>query len=241
MSPNSKKVSLALALTSIVAAATTGSAAPPPARPGLRLTASRLEPVAVGGTWRMTGGSLSISLSPVVGVFSDGFESGALCSWSSTTAAIECLPPGAVLFLDAASCPSGWSELGAAVGRAVVGVPSGGDVAGAVGSPLSNLSPPTHQHWVPGRSGTTDLAGAHGHRVASFDGSSWSAHDSYGSLKTLITWSNGIDGAGSGTYPLATSGAMSFWTELDGAHEHNYSFDGSWITPVHYHRPYLQL
>ena len=47
------------------------------------------------------------------------------------------VPSGVIAFM-AGSCPSGWSEYTAARGRYVVGVPSGGTVAGTQGTALTN-------------------------------------------------------------------------------------------------------
>jgi hypothetical protein len=44
-----------------------------------------------------------------------------------------------VMFYDGSSCPAGWSELTAARGRYLVGLPSGGTLDGTSGTALSNL------------------------------------------------------------------------------------------------------
>jgi hypothetical protein len=57
------------------------------------------------------------------------------------------IPTGAVMFFNLSSCPSGWSELISARGRYVVGLPSGGTLAGTVGTALSNNeNRPVGQH-----------------------------------------------------------------------------------------------
>lgn len=79
---------------------------------------------------------------------------------ASVAYAMNGVPSGAVSFFEATSCPSGWSQYGAASGRVVVGLPAGGTVAGTVGSALSNLGlrlindVPSHTHYVndPGHS-----------------------------------------------------------------------------------------
>jgi len=48
------------------------------------------------------------------------------------------IPPGAVMAFNLASCPTGWSELTSARGRYIVGLPSGGTLAGTAGTALSN-------------------------------------------------------------------------------------------------------
>ena len=70
------------------------------------------------------------------------------------------VPSGAVMFFNGAACPSGWTELTAARGRYLVGLPSGGALAATAGTALSNLenravgqhthtiTDPGHQHGV---------------------------------------------------------------------------------------------
>ncbi len=56
-------------------------------------------------------------------------------------------PLGAVMSFNLASCPSGWTELTSARGRYIVGLPSGGTLAGTTGTALSNLeNRPVGQH-----------------------------------------------------------------------------------------------
>ncbi len=75
------------------------------------------------------------------------------------------VPAGFVGFFNLSSCPTGWSELTAAKGRYLVGLPSGGTLAGTKGTALSNLedrpvgqhnhtvNDPGHSHTVPGMNG----------------------------------------------------------------------------------------
>ena len=56
-------------------------------------------------------------------------------------------PSGAVMFFDLASCPDGWSQWDQALGRYLVGTPSGGTVGATVGTALSNQeNRPTGMH-----------------------------------------------------------------------------------------------
>ena len=57
------------------------------------------------------------------------------------------VPAGFVGFFNLSVCPTGWSELTAAKGRYLVGLPSGGTLAGTKGTALSNLEDrPVGQH-----------------------------------------------------------------------------------------------
>lgn len=57
------------------------------------------------------------------------------------------IPPGAVMFFNLLRCPKGWTELNAAQGRYIVGLPAGGYLAGIQGAPLLNLEDrPVGQH-----------------------------------------------------------------------------------------------
>jgi hypothetical protein len=71
-------------------------------------------------------------------------------------------PAGAVSFFNLAACPAGWTELAAARGRYIVGVPTGGTLAGTAGTALSNEeNRPVgqHSHGVtdPGHTHSTNL------------------------------------------------------------------------------------
>lgn len=69
------------------------------------------------------------------------------------------IPAGMVAPFNLSSCPPGWGELLGARGRVVVGLPSGGTLAGTVGTALSNLeNRPVGQH----NHGVTDSGHVHG-------------------------------------------------------------------------------
>ncbi len=87
-------------------------------------------------------------------------------------------PAGAVSFFNLAACPSGWTELVAARGRYIVGLPAGGALAGTVGTALTNLenrpvgqhthavNDPGHTHEFALSRGETDAAGTAYDRAA---------------------------------------------------------------------------
>jgi hypothetical protein len=63
----------------------------------------------------------------------------------SAAAAGATLPSGMIAAFNAA-CPTGWTELTAARGRVIVGVPASGTLAGTVGTALTDLQDKTHSH-----------------------------------------------------------------------------------------------
>ncbi len=58
---------------------------------------------------------------------------------TQATATSGAIPSGAVMFFNLASCPTSWTALTTAQGRYLVGLPSGGTLAGTIGTALSNL------------------------------------------------------------------------------------------------------
>jgi len=96
---------------------------------------ARLE---VAGQIKITGGA------PAAGSLLTSDTDG-LAVWQAPSGAG--IPSGAVAFFNMASCPSGWTALTGARGRYLVGLPSGGTLAGASGTVLTDLeSRPVGQH-----------------------------------------------------------------------------------------------
>ena len=85
------------------------------------------------------------------------------CRNDSATA--PALPVGATVFFTLPGCPAGWSEQAAARGRAVVGLRSGGTVAGTVGDALVNLENRIHSHTIGPVNVTTSADPDHVHSV----------------------------------------------------------------------------
>jgi hypothetical protein len=79
-------------------------------------------------------------------------------------------PAGAVSFFNLPACPSGWTELTAARGRYIVGLPVGGTLAGTAGTALTDLesravgqhthgvTDPAHSHFFGIDQGATDAS-----------------------------------------------------------------------------------
>lgn len=73
------------------------------------------------------------------------------------------LPSGAVLFFDSSSCPAGWSELTAARGRVVVGMPDGGTLRGTRGTAFQDQENRAHTHSVNPNPVSSSSTGSHDH------------------------------------------------------------------------------
>jgi hypothetical protein len=79
------------------------------------------------------------------------------------------VPQGAVMTFNLASCPSGWSEVTDAQGRALVGLPSGGTLAGTVGAGLSDGENRAHTHYVDPLLVSSGSVGDHTHPIEELD------------------------------------------------------------------------
>lgn len=152
------------------------------------------------------------------------------------------VPPGMIAYFPGPACPVGWSEDAAARGRVLVGLPSGGTAGLTVGAALSDLELPTHDHVFALPDMTTSAGGDHSHGVVfppamtSSDGAhrhrwavyrpdaDWWSWTSSGAFTRVTDWTNGMDSAGSGNYPLAIAGTTSidrtFYTTDVGDHAH---------------------
>ncbi len=64
------------------------------------------------------------------------------------------VPSRLIAFWTSSTPPAGWVEYTAARGRFIVGVPSGGTIAGTVGTALTNLQDKTHTHTGPSHTHT---------------------------------------------------------------------------------------
>lgn len=85
-------------------------------------------------------------------------------NWVVTSGgATSTIPSGAIIYANMIACPTGWTEVTAARGRYVVGLPASGTLAGTDGTALSNLedrSVGQHNHGIndPGHVHTTIMS-----------------------------------------------------------------------------------
>ncbi len=87
------------------------------------------------------------------------------CNGSSWIAMGDEFPAGAVIYMNGATCPTGWTEYAAVQGRYIVGLPAGGSLAGTQGTALSNLENRAvgqHNHTItdPGHGHSTQIPGS---------------------------------------------------------------------------------
>ncbi len=84
-----------------------------------------------------------------------------------------------------------------------------------------------HSHTAPAAAFHTDSAGTHNHRWTLFDAGTktWFSQDSGGNSALVIDYSDGMDTAGSGTYPIGLidppAGITAFYTNEMGIHHHD--------------------
>lgn len=122
---------------------------------------------------------------------------------TTQTTAAGALPAGMVSFFNLSACPTGWTELTAARGMTVVGLPAAGTLAGTVGSALTNLATrtittvPAHTHAA----GTlaADSAGAHTH--------STSSQNCCGSGSAAPRTNTDTNGSSGGSWSINSAGA----------------------------------
>lgn len=111
--------------------------------------------VAMNNTIRIEGGS------PSAGRVLTATDNNGNATWQDAG-----VPSGAVMFFNLPGCPTGWSDLNAAQGRYIVGLPSGGTLGGTAGSALTNLenrATGAHTHTVDPPSTNTSSSGNHNH------------------------------------------------------------------------------
>lgn len=109
------------------------------------------------------------------------------------------VPPGAVMFFNLSSCPTGYLEATSVSGRTIVGMPTAGTLEGTTGTALTNLenrAVGAHGHSVsdPGHGHSTSFSdGGHSHTATSIVTDPGHAHPF------------GCQSSGVGTIPFAGS------------------------------------
>jgi len=97
-------------------------------------------------------------------------------------------------------CPTGWTEYTQLSGRTVVGLQAGGSIGSLVGSPLGPQENRVHSHQWAWMSTNTN----------------WHSYDDAGVDNIVINWTDGMDSAGTGTYPLGrdTGAEVHYYTDV---------------------------
>ncbi|TFH35385.1 MAG: hypothetical protein E4G99_07410 [Anaerolineales bacterium] len=125
------------------------------------------------------------------------------------------VPQGAVMSFNLSSCPSGWTEVTAAQGRAIVGLPSGGTLNGTVGGGMSDLEDRSHTHDVNPMNTSTTSTGSHTHSVDPPNTASTSIGDHTHAVNPAQAWTSVYDHE----HHIAT---------FDGGNHKWYAYDSMW-------------
>lgn len=194
------------------------------------------------GRFEISGSIRALAESAVI--FEDDFSSGNRCNWTlSVPADTSCfIPSGGVAFFESLTCPAGWSPLDSNRGRAVVGLPAGGTLAGTRGASLGDLQSVGHDHSG-SFSVTTGNSGVHNHFWSIFTlGRVWRSRAINGTNVRVFDWSTIVGGIGApgGVYPLVSESQLAHYTDERGVHGHSFS-DSDLSSAVAINRPYFQL
>lgn len=163
----------------------------------------------------------------------------------TAASALAEVPVGAVVSFDLATCPAGWHAFARGRGRTVVGLNPGGTLAARIGTKLQNKEIRKHDHKIdPGAQFTTST-GQHSHVWATYSDGQFSAAGGGGA--DFVAWSDGMDNAGAGSYPLAVDFRGSpqtttfFNTSQGGNHAHSVDLEEESSTDTWNRFPYIQL
>jgi len=155
------------------------------------------------------------------------------------------IPTGAVVSFDRNSCPAGWHTFARGQGRTVVGLNPGGTLAARIGAKLGDKEVRKHNHKVDPPAQFTNATGQHSHVWATYNDGQFSA--SGGGGAEFVAWSDGMDSAGTGFYPLALDFKGSpqtttfFNTSQSGNHAHAVDIEEETSTATGNRFPYIQL
>ncbi|MBI1971505.1 MAG: hypothetical protein HYS52_01485 [Candidatus Wildermuthbacteria bacterium] len=125
------------------------------------------------------------------------------------------VPAGAVMSFNLATCPSGWTAFTAGQGRYIVGLPSGGTLAGTSGNALGNLEnrpSGAHQHRIQAVFQWDGYAGGPTSNISE-DGRLLSAGEPYTGVNNTRT-NTGYYNSGLGVYPDLVSGSNAPYIQL---------------------------
>jgi hypothetical protein len=176
------------------------------------------------------------------------------------------IPAGAVMFFALSTCPTGWTMYTTALGRTVVGLPSGGTLEGTnvtvgiltnegartitqvpahshgISQQATTVSDGAHTHPVVNSQVTTDFNGAHTHNVVDLNSGANGQINSLGVAANIFstgkTWPT--DSNGSHTHTVTTNVSMA----SAGAHTHTIpalTSDSAGVSSVDVTMPYVQL
>lgn len=97
-----------------------------------------------------TNGSLEFDVRSIAGVTQGTFGMNQAGKFFINNAAVTAsnIVPSGMIVMSTAACPSGWAEYTGAQGRYLMGLPTGGTVAGTTGAPLGDLDVAGHDHQV---------------------------------------------------------------------------------------------
>lgn len=159
-------------------------------------------------------------------------------------AALAEMPSRAVVAFNRLTCPNGWSQFTHANGRVVVGLNPGGTLRARIGAPLDDKERLKHSHLVDPEPQFTGFNGSHSHNWATYSNGQWSTGSAGASF---VAWSDGMDSAGSGFYPLAVdfkgseNSSVFFNTNASGNHAHETDLVEVRSSATWNRVPYVQL
>lgn len=130
------------------------------------------------------------------------------------------VPKGLIAYTASSSAPTGWAEYTAARGRCIVGVPSGGTLAGTVGTALTNQQNKTHSHTGPSHTHPQNTSGTQFATSAEFvvatSTSGQIMYTTTGGAGTGYVMQSGVQAGGTGSTGDASLGDFFAYIQLLG-------------------------